>query len=186
MSEEKIYITANPTPNPDALKFIVDRQLVDGEPVSYLQAEDAEGSPLAEKLFSLGGVKQLFAFQNFVTVTKGDDNELPWQDFARQIGSTIRNHLQEGAVTNFVAPKRASSDVQDEKIAIIESVLEEIRPHIAQDGGNIAFAGYNNGIVQLFLQGSCAGCPSSTITLKQGIERRLKELLPEVVDVVAV
>ena len=186
MSNDQIYITANPTPNPDALKFIVDRQLVDGDPVSYTSREQAGGSPLAEKLFDLGGVSQLFAFQNFVTVTKTAEMDRPWQEFAREIGAAVRAHLQEGGGLNFAKPERNSQGGDDEKIAIIESVLDEIRPMVAQDGGNIVFAGYQDGVVQLFMQGACAGCPSSTMTLKAGIETRLRELLPEIRDVVAV
>ena len=184
MSPDEIYITANPTPNPDALKFIVDRQLVDGDPVSYRTSEDAEGSPLAEKLFGLGGVQQLFAFQNFVTVTKADDRE--WYAFAKEIGKTIRCHLQTGAKVIFLPPVARGEEVGNEKIAIIKDVLEEIRPMVAQDGGNIVFAGYQDGIVQLIMEGSCSGCPSSTMTLKAGIEARLRQVMPEVREVVAI
>lgn len=184
MSEEKVYITANPTPNPEAMKFIVDRQLVDGDPVSYFSAEAAAGSPLAEKIFALGSVQQIFAFQNFVTVTKASDQ--PWQAFARAIGQAIREHIQSGATKNFTPPEGQDVQSGDEKVAVINQVLDEIRPMVAQDGGNIVFAGYQDGIVSLYMQGSCAGCPSSTLTLKAGIQRRLQEVLPEVQDVVAV
>jgi Fe-S cluster biogenesis protein NfuA len=184
MSNEKFDITANPTPNPDAMKFTVHRQLVDGDPVSLFSAEDAEHSPMAEKIFALGGVRQIFAFQNFVTVTKEGDQ--PWQEFARAIGQTIREHIQGGAKDNFAPAEARAATNGDEKVALINQVLDEIRPMVAQDGGNIVFAGYQNGIVQLFMQGSCAGCPSSTLTLKAGIQRRLQEVLPEVQDVVAV
>ncbi len=184
MNAKEVYITANPTPNPDALKFIVDRQLVDGDPVSFTDPQEAVDSPLAEKLFALGGVKSLFAFQNFVTVTR--EGDLVWQEFAREIGKTIREHIQSGAMVHFAPPRRQASGESGEKVAIIESVLDEIRPMVAQDGGNIVFAGYQDGIVQLYMQGSCSGCPSSTLTLKAGIETRLKEALPEVKEVVAV
>ncbi len=186
MSSDHIYITANPTPNPDALKFIVDRQLVDGDPISYSHPEQAKGSFMAETLFGLGGIKMLFAFQNFVTVTRTEDNEQPWQEFARMIGQTIRDHLQSGRMPNFIQPEKGVEENDDEKITLIKSVLDEIRPMVAQDGGNIVFAGYHDGVVQVFMQGSCSGCPSSTMTLKSGIERRLREVLPEVRGVVAV
>jgi len=184
MSKEQVYITANPTPNPDALKFIVDRQLVDGDPVSYNEASEAKGSPLAERLFSLGGVRQLFAFQNFVTITK--DTDRAWQEFAREIGAELRAHIQEGSGVNFLPPEAKGVGSDSEKVTLIKSVLDEIRPMVAQDGGNIVFAGYHDGVVQLFMQGSCAGCPSATLTLKAGIEQKLKAVLPEVRDVVAV
>ena len=185
MSLEKIAITANPTPNPDALKFIVEnRQLVDGDPVSYQSAGQAKGSLMAEKLFQLDGVKQLFAFRNFVTVTKGTDR--PWQEFAREIGQAIRTHIQTGGHPYFVPTKSDDAAEDDGKVALIKEVLDEIRPMVAMDGGNIVFAGYRNGVVELFMQGSCSGCPSSTVTLKAGIEARLREVLPEIKEVVAV
>lgn len=185
MSTEEIYITANPTPNPDALKFIVDRPLVEGDPVSYQNAEEAVDSPLAEKLFALAGVKHIFAFQNFITVTKNDDR--PWQEFARNIGKTLREHLLSGSSKNFASPHGGGNGQPgDEKIRLIQGVLDEIRPMVAMDGGNIVFAGYQDGVVQLFMQGSCSGCPSSTMTLKAGIENRLREVLPEIKDVVAI
>lgn len=184
MSTPDVYITANPTPNPNALKFIVDRQIVDGEPVSYESASEAKGSPLAEKLFVLDGVESMFAFQNFVTITK--DGDRPWQDFAREIGSTIREHIQSGAELNFLPPKEAESDADSATVSTIKDVLDEIRPMVAQDGGNIVYAGYKAGVVSVFMQGSCSGCPSSTVTLKNGILNRLQELLPDVQDVVAI
>jgi Fe-S cluster biogenesis protein NfuA len=181
---EKVYITANPTPNPESMKFIVDRQLVEGDPVFYQTYEEASGSPLAEKLFELDGTKELFAFQNFVTVTK---HEGPvWQTFAREIGQAIREHVQSGATEHFKAAASAADGSDDEKVVIIKNVLDEIRPMVARDGGNIVFAGYKEGVVQVFMQGSCSGCPSSTLTLKSGIERRLREELPELQEVVAI
>ena len=184
MTTQEIYITANPTPNPDALKFIVDRQLVDGDPVFISDPAKGKGSLLAEKLFALGGVKQIFAFQNFVTVTKEDDRA--WQSFAREIGKTIREHLQSGAQPNFLPAEPTPEGENDQKVAVIEEVLDEIRPMVAMDGGNIVFAGYQNGVVQLHMQGSCSGCPSSTMTLKAGIEDKLRKVLPELQEVVAI
>lgn len=184
MDAEKVYITANPTPNPDSMKFIVDRRLVDGSPVSYGDPEAAEGSPLAEKLFALGHVKALFAFQNFITVTKGED--IIWQEFARTVGQTIREHIQSGAEVHFLAASEGDEAEDSEAVSRIKAVLEEIRPSVAADGGNIVFAGYRDGIVSLFMQGSCSGCPSAGLTLKAGIENRLKQVLPEVREVVAV
>jgi Fe-S cluster biogenesis protein NfuA len=184
MNSEQVYITANPTPNPDALKFIVDRQIVDGDPVSYNSAEDSKGSLLAEKLFALDGVKQLFAFQNFVTVTREGDT--PWQDFARSIGTTIRSHVQSGETPSFLPPETTGEGEDDGKVTIIKQVLDEIQPMVAADGGSISFAGYSDGVVRLFMQGSCAGCPSATVTLKAGIETRLREVLPEIREVVSI
>ena len=184
MSPQKVYITANPTPNPDAFKFIVDRQLVDGDPVTYFDVSQTEGSPLAKNIFELGGIKQLFAFQNFVTITK--DEKQIWQEFARAIGRTIRETIQSGVVPLFAPAEEATEGASSEAIVLIKQVLDEVRPMVAMDGGNITFAGYQEGIVQLFMQGSCSGCPSSALTLKQGIESRLREVLPEIKGVVAI
>lgn len=184
MANQEVYITANPTPNPNCLKFIVDRPMVDGDPVSFRSPDEAVGSPMAEKLFEIEGVKEIFAFQNFITVTKAGDQV--WQQFAREIGKAIRTQVQTGEVKHF-APKKASTGEQDnEAVAIIEQVLDEIRPGVAMDGGNIVLAGYADGVVQVYMQGSCSGCPSSTLTLKAGIEQRLRQRLPELKEVVAI
>lgn len=184
MENQEVYITANPTPNPNCLKFIVDRQMVDGDPVSYSNAETAQGSPMAEKLFQIEGVKEIFAFQNFITVTKSGDQV--WQQFARDIGKAIRAQVQSGDLVHFAPRQKAEGDQDSQTVAIIEKVLDEIRPGVAMDGGNIVFAGYQDGVVQVYMQGSCSGCPSSTITLKAGIEQRLKQHLPELKEVVAI
>ena len=184
MSAETVYITANPTPNPECMKFIVDRQMVEGDPVSYTKPEEAEGSPLAEKLFALNGVKSIFAFQNFVSITKVD--ELVWQQFAREIGQTIRNHVQSGVQPHFRPAQRREDEAHSDEIVQIRKVLDEIQPYVAADGGNISFAGYQDGVVQVFMQGSCSGCPSSTITLKAGIEQKLRAVLPHIKEVVAI
>jgi Fe-S cluster biogenesis protein NfuA len=179
---EKVYITANPTPNPNCLKFIVDRPMVEGLPVSINSLEEAKGSPLAEKLFALGSVSQIFSYQNFVTITKAEGPE--WQDFAREIGKTIREHVQSGGI-NFDEKGIAASGDDSPEVKTIKAVLEEVRPMVAMDGGNIVFAGYKDGVVQVYMQGSCSGCPSSTITLKAGIESRIREVLPDIKEVVA-
>jgi len=184
MNSQEVYITANPTPNPDCLKFIVDRQIVDGDPVSFNTAQETEGSPLAQKIFELGHVRQLFAFQNFLTVTQ--DGDVPWPKFARDIGQAIRDHVQSGEANFATTAATATQHDDDQAIGAIKAVLDEIRPAVAMDGGNITFVGYNEGVVQVLMQGACSGCPSSTMTLKAGIESRLKEVLPEVKAVVAI
>ena len=183
MEQQKVYITANPTPNPNCLKFIVDRTVVNGAPVSINSEAESKGSPLAEKLFALGSVSQIFSYQNFITLTKSDGPA--WQDFAREVGQTIREHIQTGEM-NFDEHLIAKSDDDSQAVKTIKSVLDEVRPALAMDGGNIVFAGYKNGVVQVYMQGSCSGCPSSTITLKAGIESRIREVLPEIKEVVAI
>jgi len=182
MEQEKVYITANPTPNPNCLKFIVDRTMVEGAPVSINSIEEAKGSPLAEKLFALGSVTQIFAYQNFVTVTKPEGPA--WQEFARTVGQTIREHVWSGDMS-FDEKAKAQGDDESQDVRTIKAVLDEVRPALAMDGGNIVFAGYKDGVVQVYMQGSCSGCPSSTLTLKAGIESRIREVLPEIKEVVA-
>jgi Fe-S cluster biogenesis protein NfuA len=184
MTNQDVYITANPTPNPNCLKFIVDRTMVEGDPVSYRTIEDAKDSPLAEKLFAIPGVLEIFAFQNFVTITKASDQV--WQEFAREIGKTIREHIKTGSITHFRPRPKQGNGQDGAAIEIIERVLDEIRPSVAMDGGNIVLAGYHDGVVQVYMQGSCSGCPSSTLTLKAGIEQRLKQEIPELKEVVAI
>lgn len=184
MSEETVYITANPTPNPECMKFIVDRQLVDGDPVSYQGVQEAVGSPLAEALFGLGGVASLFAYQNFITVTKS--GEQSWQQFARDIGKTIRGFIQAGGSVYFKAAETTGDGEHSADVQKIRAVLDEIQPYVAADGGAISFAGYRDGVVQVFMQGSCSGCPSSTVTLKAGIEEKLRAVLPDLKEVVAI
>ncbi len=184
MTSQNVYITANPTPNPESLKFIIDRPIVDGDPVTYHSPTDAQSSPLAKKLFALGHVAQIFAFQNFVTITK-TPGTIVWQEFAREVGTTIREHINSGE-PHFQPQESADTGNDDATVRTIKQVLDEIRPAVALDGGNIVFAGYADGIVQVFMQGSCSGCPSSTVTLKAGIETRLRELLPEIREVVAI
>jgi len=183
MENEKVYITANPTPNPNCLKFIVDRAIVEGAPISINTAEEAKGSPLAEKLFALDHVSQIFSYQNFITITKKEGPS--WQDFARDIGQTVREHVQSG-VMNFDEKRMSKSSDDSPEVQTIKAVLDEVRPSLAMDGGNIVFAGYKEGVVQVYMQGSCSGCPSSTITLKAGIESRIREVLPEIKEVVAI
>jgi Fe-S cluster biogenesis protein NfuA len=182
MNSQEVYITANPTPNPECLKFIVDRQLVDGDPLSFHSAEEAADSPLARKLFELGHVAQIFAYQNFITITKTAG--VVWQDFAREIGKAIRSHVQSGEA-HFAERAGQVAESSDDAIRLIHEVLDEIRPAVAMDGGNIVFAGYHDGVVQVYMQGSCSGCPSSTVTLRAGLESRLREVLPDLREVVA-
>lgn len=139
---------------------------------------------MAENLFALGHITQIFAFQNFITVTKAPGSVV-WQEFARQVGQTIRQQIQSGEAS-FATQAAATTESNDPAVAAIKGVLDEIRPAVAMDGGNIVFAGYHDGVVQVFMQGACSGCPSSTITLKAGIEQRLREVLPEIKEVVAI
>jgi Fe-S cluster biogenesis protein NfuA len=179
------------TPNPSTLKYVVDRRLVASGAVNFTNREDAEKkSPLAKKLMDVKGVTAVMVGLNFVTVTKGDEGE--WDELNDAVMATLDSHLgsdepvvDEAAVAaaRAAAGSGGSGSVEDRIREILDA---EIRPAVAQDGGDITLDRFENGIVYLHMQGSCSGCPSSTATLKMGIEGRLREAIPEVTEVVSV
>ncbi len=177
------------TPNPSTLKYVVDRRLLASGAVNFTQREEAEKkSPLARKLMDIQGVTAVMIGLNFVTVTKGAEGE--WDELNDAVMSTLDTHLgaNEPVVDEeAVAAARAAMGESGSVEARIRDILDtEIRPAVAQDGGDITLDRFESGIVYLHMQGSCSGCPSSTATLKMGIEGRLRELIPEVSEVVAV
>ena len=177
----EIKIMASPTPNPHSFKFTVDRTVLDGS--AYFDCrESAERSPLARRIFAIGDVTSLFVTGSMVTV--GKEPQAEWSDLAYRVGSAIREHLTSGesAVEAAAEIQQPTSEVERQ----VMSVLAEIRPYVQRDGGDITFAGYENGWVRVHLQGACAGCPSATVTLREGVERRLREVIPEVRGVVPV
>ena len=178
------------TPNPSTLKYVVDTKLLPSGAMNFTSPSVAtDRSPLAEKLFGIKGVVGVMIGTNFVTVTKGDDGE--WDELNDGVMMAIDKHLGAGGI----AVKPEVLEARAKELAAnggaieerIKEILEsEIRPAVAQDGGDITLDKYENGVVYLHMQGSCSGCPSSTATLKMGIETRLKESIPEVTEVVAV
>lgn len=180
-----IYMEANP--NPNSLKFVVNFMLADeGISFDYPDQESTENSPLAKELFNFAAVERVFIASNFVTVTKKEDIEWPEiQDFVRD---HIKKYLEAGkAAVNAVFDKDPLFDENDsETVKKIKGILDEyIRPAVEQDGGAIVFHSFQDGVVKVLLQGSCSGCPSSTITLKAGIQNLLTRMLPEVKEVQA-
>jgi Fe-S cluster biogenesis protein NfuA len=177
---------AERTPNPDSLKWVLTGQtlLEPGSSAHFPEPVAAEISPLAARLFGVDGIEGVFLAPGFVTVTKRTD--LEWADLAQDLVDAIHASLEsgEGALgPGYVAP---ALDEGGETVQRIRRILDhEIRPAVAMDGGDIVFAGFRDGIVELYLQGSCQGCPSATATLKLGIERRLMEEIPEVLSVEA-
>ncbi|MCY4321800.1 MAG: NifU family protein [Bdellovibrionaceae bacterium] len=174
------------TPNPHSLKFIVDSKICD-EIVEITNRTQAKRSPLALKILGFPWAKSVFLGENFVTVTKED--WLEWDMICDPICELIQDHLNEGEAV--LLPKQTeknSNNPEDsEDIKKIKEVLEtDIQPAVAMDGGYIEFVSYENGIVYLSLQGACSGCPSSTVTLKQGIESRLKQFVPDIKEVLEV
>ncbi|MFM1875368.1 MAG: Fe/S biosis protein NfuA [Bacteroidota bacterium] len=191
-------IYAESTPNPATMKFVANRVLLDEGLAEYTGMDDAKGSPLAMKLFSFPFVTGVYIQYNFITVMKSD--MIGWEDVVVELREFVRDYLNAGGAIitefdpNMVQTKEqlaattvhaaASSDLEEKIIAILDN---EIAPAVAQDGGNITFRSYENGVVNVVLRGACSGCPSSTVTLKKGIETLLKNRLPgEVSEVVAV
>lgn len=180
------------TPNPSTLKYVVDRRLLGGGAVNFTNRDDAQAkSPLALKLMDIQGVTAVMLGTNFVTVTKGDAGE--WDELNDAVMATLDSHLtaNEPVVDEaaLAAARQASATPGDggSVESRIRDVLDsEIRPAVAMDGGDITLDRFEDGIVYLHMKGSCAGCPSSTATLKMGIESRLREIIPEVNEVVSV
>ncbi len=176
------------TPNPSTLKYVVDTKLLPRGAMNFTDRAIAlEKSPLVSKLFGIKGVQAVMLGTNFVTVTKGDEGE--WDELNDGVMSMIDQHLTAGeevVKAEFLETQAPTVVGGSEIEGRIREILDaEIRPAVAMDGGDITLDRFEDGIVYLHMKGSCAGCPSSTATLKMGIETRLKEAFPEVVEVVA-
>ena len=183
-----MFIQTEQTPNPSTLKFLPGRVVMDKGTMDFAGADTAAASPFAKRLFAVEGVERVFFGADFVTVTKADDKD--WQILKPSILGGIMEHYTSGepVLAGEAAPSAgdASAD-DDEVVAQIKDLLEtRIRPAVAQDGGDIVFHDFREGVVYLQMQGSCSGCPSSTATLKMGIENLLKHYVPEVIEVQAV
>ncbi len=186
-----MFIQTEETPNPATLKFLPGRLvLVAGATANFTTAATAARSPLAVKLFEVEGVTGVFLGSDFITVTKSEDKE--WYLLKPAILGVIMDHFTSGQPTltdddSAPASPHAAAEADSEVVVQIKELLDtRVRPAVAQDGGDITFEGYNDGVVYLHMQGSCAGCPSSTATLKMGIENMLKHYIPEIQEVRAV
>lgn len=177
-----LYLESNP--NPNSLKFVVNEMLVpDGMSFDFSNPAMAEDAPLAQELFMYPFVERVFYMSNFITVTKKEDVE--WIEIQETIKNHIRSFLEAGKM--ILDRKAPAPEVQEETETTrkIKSILDEyIRPAVEQDGGAITFHSYAEKKVTVMLQGSCSGCPSSTITLKAGIENLFKKLMPDEVETV--
>ncbi len=182
--ESTYTVTAEPTPNPQTLRFMVGREIT-STPTEYKSAQDTVTSPLAKKLFGFPWTETIFIGKDFVAVTKQD--WVDWETLAEPLAGLIQEHLErgEGVIHESALPSDSGAN-DSEDVRRIKQVLDlEIRPMVAQDGGDVAFHKFENGIVYLFMQGACSGCPSATMTLKIGIEGRLKEAVSSIQEVVA-
>ena len=183
-----MFIQTESTPNPATLKFLPGQAVLDAGTADFPAPESAESSPLASRIFAIDGVTGVFFGSDFVTVTKGADVE--WDHIKPSILGAIMEHYQSGqpvmegagasAATGHAVHEGEDGEIVDQ---IKELLDTRVRPAVAQDGGDITFHGFDRGIVYLHMQGACAGCPSSTLTLKMGIENLLRHYIPEVVEV---
>ena len=204
MSEKKIATTvyAESTPNPKVMKFVVNRAIVMGDSVEFMNIDDAVDSPLATKLFHFPFVKEVFIARNFVSITKYDTME--WDELVMEIREFVREFLADGGLA-LKEVKESPTQIESEgavtesfeqvepaelneiETRIVDILEEYVAPAVESDGGNIKFISFEEGKVSVLLQGACSGCPSSTLTLKQGIESILKKMLPTLIkEVVAI
>jgi Fe-S cluster biogenesis protein NfuA len=182
-----MFIQTESTPNPATLKFLPGQTVLEVGTADFPTADAAEASPLAKRVFALSGVTGVFLGNDFVTVTK--DADVEWDHVKPSILGAIMEHFQSGEPVMGDAAGAASGHAEHtgEDGEIVDQIKElldtRVRPAVAQDGGDITFHGFDRGVVYLHMQGACAGCPSSTITLKMGIENLLRHYIPEVTEV---
>ena len=181
-----MFIQTESTPNPATLKFLPGQTLLETGTADFPTADSAAASPLAGRIFGVDGVAGVFIGSDFVTVTKTD--AVHWDHIKPAILGAIMDHVQSGKpAVDAGGSTGGHAEHTGEDAAIVSQIKElldtRVRPAVAQDGGDITFHGFDRGIVYLHMQGACAGCPSSTLTLKMGIENLLRHYIPEVVEV---
>ena len=182
-----MFIQTETTPNPNSLKFLLENDILEPGSIEFSQISDCSESSLAKSLLQIDGIEKVFFGQNFISINK---SEYAWDQLKAPILKIISDHLSSGEkALNSVTLKESLSSIIFQKddydvVKVIDSVLSsKVKPAIAQDGGDVQFQEYKEGIVYLQLKGSCAGCPSATLTLKNGIENLLKNKVPEVMRV---
>ncbi len=188
-----ISIYTEMTPNPETMKFVANKLLYPGKSIDFPDVDSAKPSLLAQELFTFPFIRSVFIASNFVTLTKTNDTD-DWQDVIPAIKQFLKDYLEEGkpvvneeeiAIRKTESTNEVSAD-DDDVVKRIKELLENyVKPAVEMDGGAIQFKSYEAGRVNLMMQGSCSGCPSSMITLKAGIEGMMKRMIPEVKEVVA-
>lgn len=182
-----MFIQTESTPNPATLKFLPGQPVLEMGTADFPTSETAHTSPLASRLFAVEGVTGVFFGTDFVTVTKTEGVE--WDHIKPALLGAIMEHYQSGDSTMAAdhAPASGHAEHTGEDGVVVDQIKElldsRVRPAVAQDGGDITFHGFERGVVYLHMQGACAGCPSSTLTLKMGIENLLRHYIPEVTEV---
>jgi Fe-S cluster biogenesis protein NfuA len=185
--EKTMFIQTEATPNPATLKFLPGRPVLPDGVLDIPDAAQAGKSPLAERLFAIPGITGVFLGSDFITVTKADGD---WQHVKPAILGAIMEHFMSGTPILAAGAGEAAADDEffetkdAETVATIKELIEtRVRPAVANDGGDITFRGFKDGVVYLNMKGSCSGCPSSTATLKHGIQNLLRHFVPDVVEV---
>lgn len=174
------------TPNPDTMKFVFNRMILPGESADFPVAEKATNSPLAKNLFEFNFVNGVFIMNNFVTITRSPGIE--WEEIIPIMKEFLKSYISAGEPVMLETIPEVTRDFGDDNGIVnqVKEILDTyIKPAVEMDGGQISFRDYENGIVTVELRGSCSGCPSSTVTLKRGIEGMLTRMVPEVKEVVA-
>jgi Fe-S cluster biogenesis protein NfuA len=180
-----MFIQTEATPNPATLKFIPGKPVLADGTADFTSKSDAQASPLATRLFDIKGVRGVFLGSDFISVTKSDGE---WQHLKPMILGAIMEHYVSGIPVVAEVANDGTSDSYDPKDqAVVDTIKElletRVRPAVAQDGGDITFSGFRDGVVYLHMRGACSGCPSSTATLQHGIENLLRHFCPEVQEV---
>ena len=180
-----MFIETEQTPNPASLKFLPGRAVMPVGTANFTSAEECDRSPLAQRLFGVPGVVGVFLGSDFVSVIKDDAED--WYRLKPAVLGAIMDHFTAGAPVFLGEVDAEDAEEDDEIVSQIKELLEtRVRPAVAQDGGDIIFHRFEDGVVYLQMHGSCQGCPSSTATLKAGIENMLRHYVPEVTEVRAV
>lgn len=185
-----LNVYAEATPNPASMKFVLNRYILQEGSVEYTHPSQTTNAPLAAKLFAFSGISSVFISSNFITLSK--NTNIDWYELIPILREFIKNYFEQGEPV-FIGPPEQKADPSIEQTQtrsaveskIIETLEEYVRPAVEQDGGAIHFKSFDAGKVTLVMKGACSGCPSSTVTLKSGIENILKQFIPEVTEVVA-
>jgi Fe-S cluster biogenesis protein NfuA len=185
-----VTVYAESTPNPASMKFVLNNNILDEGSIEYLNKEQAKNCPLALQLFSFSGISSVFISANFITLSK--TSTIDWYEFVPILREFVKTYFESDQPV-FTGPFTQVADAKIEhtkttsqiETKIVEMLDEYVKPAVEQDGGAIHFKSFEDGKVTLTLKGACSGCPSSTITLKNGIETLLKQFIPEVTEVIA-
>ncbi|KAM8865137.1 NFU1 iron-sulfur cluster scaffold homolog, mitochondrial [Synchiropus picturatus] len=185
--ERTMFVQTQDTPNPNSLKFLPGRPVMESGTMNFEGPRDAYCSPLARQLFRIDGIRSVFFGPDFITITKSDEN-MEWRVIKPDVFAAIMDFFTSGlpVVNEECAPSAdtAPSEDDDEVVAMIKELLDtRIRPTVQEDGGDVLYRGFEDGVVKLKLQGSCTSCPSSIVTLKSGIQNMLQFYVPEVESV---